>query len=126
MQLPLARWTRRGNRRMNESDEVLKEFLVESLELLDKVEHDLVALEKGASKETVASIFRGFHTIKGTCGFLGLARLESVTHAGENLLGKVRDGKLQVSPPIVTALLATADAARKMLHAVESSGKDGS
>jgi two-component system chemotaxis sensor kinase CheA len=111
---------------MNESDEVLKEFLVESLELLDKVEHDLVALEKGASKETVASIFRGFHTIKGTCGFLGLARLESVTHAGENLLGKVRDGKLQVSPPIVTALLATADAARKMLHAVESSGKDGS
>ncbi len=110
---------------MSENDEVLKEFLIESLELLDKVEHDLVALEKGASKERVASIFRGFHTIKGTSGFLGYARLESVTHAGENLLGKVRDGKLEVSAPIVTALLATADAVRKMLSAVETTGKDG-
>jgi two-component system chemotaxis sensor kinase CheA len=110
---------------MNENDEVLKEFLVESLELLDKVERDLVALEKGASKDKLASIFRGIHTIKGTCGFLGFNRLEALTHTGENLLGRLRDGKLEVHPDIVTALLAMTDGARTMTASIAATGAEG-
>jgi two-component system chemotaxis sensor kinase CheA len=110
---------------MTENDEVLKEFLVESLELLDKVERDLVALEKGASKDKLAAIFRGIHTIKGTCGFLGFGRLEALTHTGENLLGRLRDGKLEVHPDIVTALLAMTDAARTMTASIAATGAEG-
>jgi two-component system, chemotaxis family, sensor kinase CheA len=75
--------------------------------------------------DVLASIFRAIHTIKGTCGFLGLRRLERVTHVGENLLSKLRDGELQVDADIATALLATVDAVRGMLAAIESTGSDG-
>ncbi|MCA8958000.1 MAG: Hpt domain-containing protein, partial [Planctomycetes bacterium] len=67
-------------------DEVVAEFLVESGELLDQLDLDFIALENDASNTaTLASVFRAIHTIKGTCGFLGFSKLESVTHIGENL-----------------------------------------
>ena len=68
---------------MNEMDEVLKEFLVESYENMDRLDRDLVSLEERPDdKQILGSIFRTIHTIKGTCGFLGLPRLEHVAHAG--------------------------------------------
>ncbi len=72
---------------MDEMDEVLGEFVVESYENLDQLDRDLVTLEESPSNPAVlGSIFRTIHTIKGTCGFLGFEKLESVSHVGENLL----------------------------------------
>ena len=107
-------------------DEIIKEFLIESYENLDRLDRDLLALEKNPqSKETLASIFRTIHTLKGGSGFLAFGRLEAVAHAGENLLSKLRDGVLTVNPEITSALLATVDAVRYMLGEIESSGQPG-
>jgi two-component system chemotaxis sensor kinase CheA len=107
-------------------DEIVKEFLIESAENLDKLDRDFVTLEKNpGDKELLSSIFRVVHTIKGTCGFLGFQKLESVTHAGENILGKLRDGQLVMNADRTSALLALVDAVRKMLAEIEKNGKDG-
>ncbi|HEX8814576.1 MAG TPA: chemotaxis protein CheA [Terriglobales bacterium] len=111
---------------MSDDAEIIKEFLVESYENLDRLDHDLVALEKDpANRETLASIFRTIHTIKGTSGFLAFNQLEAVTHVGENLLARLRDGLLQLTPEITTALLAMVDAVRQMLTKIESTGHEG-
>ena len=110
----------------NPMDEILKEFLVESYENLDRLDRDLVALEKDpANTETLASIFRTIHTLKGGSGFLGLGKLEAVAHAGENLLSKLRDGVIVIDPELASALLATVDAVRFMLGRIEATGQPG-
>ena len=107
-------------------DDITKEFLVESYENLDRLDRDLVALEKDPqSKETIGSIFRTIHTLKGTSGFLGFTKLEAVAHVGENLLSKVRDGVFVINPDITSALLATVDAVRFMLGQIEATGQPG-
>lgn len=111
---------------MDENDEVVQEFLVESHENLDRLDRDLVQLERTPdATETLSSIFRTIHTIKGTCGFLGFTRLEAVTHVGENLLGKLRDRELVLNADIVSGLLRMVDAVRAMLANIESSGSEG-
>ncbi len=106
--------------------EEVAEFLVESYENLDRLDQDLVTLESDPrNKETLSSIFRTIHTIKGTCGFLGFDKLESVAHVGENLLSKLRDGVLLINPEITNSLLSTVDAVREMLAAIESSNSEG-
>ena len=106
--------------------EIIQEFLVESYENLDRLDRELVSLEKKPDDtETLASIFRTIHTIKGTCGFLGFSKLEAVAHVGENLLSKLRDGLVQLTPETTTALLAMVDAVRQMLTTIESSGQEG-
>ena len=75
-------------------DDLLNEFLTETSENMDTLDVELVKLEQNPDDpELLGNIFRLVHTIKGTCGFLGLPRLESVAHAGENILGKIRDGE---------------------------------
>ncbi|CDI02558.1 CheA signal transduction histidine kinase [Candidatus Competibacter denitrificans Run_A_D11] len=107
-------------------DDILKEFLTESLEGLDQLDTKFVLLEQNPEdRDTLASIFRTVHTIKGTCGFLGFGHLEKLTHAGENLLSLLRDGKLQFSREIASALLNMLDAVRTMLGEVERTGGDG-
>lgn len=72
-------------------DDLLREFLVESCENLDQLDQDLVTLEGDRSNpELLSRIFRTIHTIKGSCGFLGFATLESVSHLGEDLLSTLR------------------------------------
>ncbi len=103
-------------------NEVVREFLLETHENLAQLDLDLVTLEKDpAERDTLARVFRTLHTIKGTAGFLGLVKLQTVTHAGENLLGRLRAGELVFNPPIASALLAVGDAVRRMLTAVEAS-----
>ena len=71
-------------------DDLIKEFLIESHENLDRLERDLVELEKDPhDKETLSSIFRTIHTLKGSAGFLGYGQLEAVSHVGENLLSRI-------------------------------------
>jgi len=108
------------------SDDIVREFLVESSENLDLLDRELINLEKEpGNRGTLASIFRTIHTIKGTCGFLGFTKLESVAHVGENLLSKLRDGELALNPEMTTALLAMVDAIRQMLASVEAIGNEG-
>src|SRR5580704_12553085 len=108
------------------SDEIVREFLVESAENLDLLDRELVQLEKDPrNRDRLASVFRTIHTIKGTCGFLGFTKLESVAHVGENLLSRLRDGELALNPEITTALLQLVDAVRQMLQSVEVHGNEG-
>ena len=112
---------------MDDTDEIVQEFLVESHENLDQLDRDFVELERDpGSRELLASVFRTIHTIKGTSGFLAFSRLESLTHVGENLLARLRDGKLTMTPAIADVLLAMVDGVRELLAAIESDGTEGS
>jgi two-component system, chemotaxis family, sensor kinase CheA len=106
-------------------DDLLREFLTESSENLQRVEQEMVELEKRPDdEELLASIFRSMHTIKGTCGFLGLSRLEGVAHSAENVLGSLRDGELAVSDGVVSDILAAADVIREILEGLEETEEE--
>jgi two-component system chemotaxis sensor kinase CheA len=100
-------------------DDLLTEFLTETGESLATLDVELVKLEQNPAPQILSNIFRLVHTIKGTCGFLGLPRLEAVAHAGENVLGKFRDGELQVTPAAVTLILASIDRIKMILNHIE-------
>lgn len=106
-------------------DDLLTEFLTETAESIDVVDVELVELEQDPSNKSVLdNIFRLVHTIKGTCGFLGLPRLESVAHSGENVLGKFRDGELEVTPDAVTLILAALDRIKEILAGLEENQEE--
>ena len=106
-------------------DDLLNEFLTETNESLGTLDVELVRFERDSSDATIlGNIFRLMHTIKGTCGFLGLPRLEAVAHAGENVLGKFRDGELPVTPDAVTLILKCIDHIRLLLAELEAAGKE--
>ena len=109
-----------------EMDEIVAEFLVESYESLDRLDRVLLALERDPeARDVLASIFRTMHTIKGTCGFLGFAKLERIAHAAESLLAGLRDGSLSITPQTAGVLLATGDVMRLILRQIEATGTDG-
>ena len=112
---------------MSDTDsDIVKDFLVESYENLDRLDRDLVGLEKNPQdRDALSGVFRTIHTIKGTCGFLGFPQLEKVAHVGENLLTRLRDGQLTLNPELTTALLGMVDAVRQMLGSIEVSGTEG-
>jgi len=101
-------------------DDLLNEFLTEATENMDVLDVELVKLEQNPDDlELLGNIFRLVHTIKGTCGFLGLPRLESVAHAGENVLGKIRDGDIAVTPTAVSLVLQCLDQIKLLLVELE-------
>src|SRR3984885_15261398 len=109
-----------------EDQETIREFLVESHENLSRLDQDLVELEKHPrDADLLGSIFRTIHTIKGACGFLAFSVLEAITHQAETLLSQLRDGQRELTPALVSLILETVDATRKVLAAIESSGKEG-
>ncbi|HUO61666.1 MAG TPA: chemotaxis protein CheW [Candidatus Acidoferrales bacterium] len=111
---------------MDEMQDIIDEFLVESSELLDHFERDLVILEKDRNNpELLASIFRAIHTIKGSGGTLGFPKIAALAHAGESALSRMRDGLLLLTPEIATSLLATADALRTLLAQIKDNGAEG-
>ena len=100
-------------------DDLLREFLTETHESLDVVDVELVRFEQDPNNAKILdNIFRLVHTIKGTCGFLGLPRLEALAHAAETLMGKFRDG-LAVTGEAVTLVLATIDRIKSILETLE-------
>jgi two-component system chemotaxis sensor kinase CheA len=107
-------------------DELMREFLIESQEGLDRMERCLTELE-GRPEDTalLADIFRSVHTIKGTTGFLGFKRLETLAHSGENLLGLLREGKMSAEPSVITVLLELLDGLRVILRNIEASENEG-
>ncbi len=107
--------------------QLIKDLLIESTEGLDRFDREMLVLEKReGTPETLNVIFRVIHTIKGTAGCLGLSKIESVAHVGENLLDSLREGKLTATPEMITTLLAYADALRAMLNNLENTGNEGS
>ena len=107
-------------------DDIVKEFLIESYENLDQLDRDLMALEDAPDdRNRLSSIFRTIHTIKGTSGFLAFPKLEHVTHVGENLLVRLRDGALRLNGEMTTGLLAMVDAVRNILGQINSTGSEG-
>lgn len=111
----------------DERNEFIQDFLVESYESLDRLDHDLLALEGDPeSAEAIAGIFRTVHTIKGACGFLAFTKLERLTHAAESLLGLIRDGLLVATHERMSVLLETGDAIREKLAVIEGTGDEGS
>ena len=111
---------------MVELDVIIKEFVAESGEMLDRLEQDLIALEGHPSApDTLASLFRSLHTIKGAAGFMGLEKLGALAHSGESVLSRLRDGTLAFTPAIANGLLALSDCLRTMLSNVERTGIEG-
>ena len=106
-------------------DELIGEFLSETFESLDVIDSELVKFEADPTdRATLDNIFRLLHTIKGTCGFLGLERLEAIAHAGETLLGKFRDGDLVADSSAVTLVLQSLDRIKEILTAIEQTGAE--
>src|SRR5579859_5337966 len=110
-------------------DDLLREFLTETNESLDRVDAELVRFEREPNnRDILGNIFRLVHTIKGTCGFLALPRLEALAHAAETLMGKFRDG-MPVTADAVTLILSTIDRIKLILdeletHQAEPEGSD--
>ena len=105
-------------------DDLLREFVTETNESLDVVDVELVRFEQDPNNAKILdNIFRLVHTIKGTCGFLGLPRLEALAHAAETLMGKFRDGA-PASSEAVTLILATIDRIKIILESLESEQRE--
>src|SRR5580700_2998738 len=101
-------------------DDLLREYVTETNESLDTVDNQLVRFEQEPNNAKILdNIFRLVHTIKGTCGFLGLPRLEALAHAAETLMGKFRDG-MPVTGQAVTLILTTIDRIKDLLAQLEA------
>lgn len=106
-------------------DDIIQDFLMETAENLVQLDVDLVALEQDHNNtELLGNIFRTIHTIKGTCGFIGLPRLEKVAHHGENVLDKFRNGDLDVTPEAITAILHCIDTIKEIMSYLEENGEE--
>jgi len=106
-------------------DDLISEFITETVESLSVLDNELVSLEQNPENAAIlGNIFRVMHTIKGTCGFLGLPRLEKVAHAGENVLGKIRDKKLQATPQAISLVLESLDCIKGLIDHLSSHGTE--
>ena len=106
-------------------DDLIGEFITETSESLAFLDLELVKLEQNPNDQGIlGNIFRLVHTIKGTCGFLGLPRLESVAHAGENVLGKIRDGAIVVTPDAISIVLEAIDRIKILIEHLADKGSE--
>ena len=113
---------------MNEDlrQQLIEDLLIESIEGLDEFDQLMLRLEKGdGDGDTMNRAFRVIHTIKGTGGCIGLSKIESLSHSGENLLSQLRAGRLQIDPEMISTLLSLSDGLRDMLGQLERDGTEG-
>ena len=104
-------------------DDIVKDFVAEALEAIEALDGKLVTLEQDPDDPVLlGDIFRLIHTVKGTSGFLGLMRLQTVAHAAENVLGAFRDGSLSIEPASVSAILDVVDIVRDIVHGLAAEG----
>lgn len=107
-------------------DRVLRDFIVESQENLERLDHEFIALEQNPEdKDLLADIFRTIHTIKGSAGFLSLTKLEQVSHYTEDVLAKLREQKLALDTDLTTTLLSAVDCIKSLLVTIEKIGDEG-
>ena len=104
-----------------EMKEIVESFIVETKEILEKLDVDLLELEKKPDdKELLNQIFRSFHTIKGTSGFLGLEALPEVTHKCEDILNKLRKGEAVLSEALMDGIILAFDTIKELLNKIET------
>lgn len=104
-------------------DDMLKDFVVEALELATNVEEHLLELERHPEDmDTLNALFRSFHTIKGGAGFMGLPALVSACHLTENLFDGLRTGKVPVTPIAIEAALQASGFVEDQLTALANGG----
>jgi len=112
-------------RKLMEDQEIISEFLIESNDNLGRLDQEMVELERRPKDgELLASIFRTFHTIKGTCGFLGFGKLERVAHQAENVLSQLRSGSISLTSELATLILEAVDIMRHQLQSIEATGHE--
>jgi two-component system chemotaxis sensor kinase CheA len=105
---------------MEDLSDIIREFLLESFEGLELLERGLMDYEKNpADQERLSALFRVLHTLKGTGGFLGFVRLEKLSHAGENALSCLREGKIRMTEGLANLLLELVDILRRNLRQIE-------
>lgn len=106
-------------------DDLVGEFVTETVESLGMLDQELVRLEQNPNDKAILSnIFRSVHTIKGASGFLGLPRLGSLAHAAENVLGMIRDGELDATPQAITLVLTSLDTIKGMVDYLGENGAE--
>ena len=109
-----------------EANEMILEFVAESRENLDQFDQDLITLEENPqSPDVLENIFRTIHNIKGSCGLIGYAKLESLTHSGENLLDKLQQGGLAPTPKVMNTLHELSDSVRRIFTCIANKGNEG-
>jgi len=107
-----------------EDDEILQGFIEESLEHLSDIENDLLSIEEGGEnidEDLVNKVFRAAHSIKGGAGFMGLTKIQELSHSMENVLGLIRSKKLVPTPEIINVLLLASDQLESMIEDVQNS-----
>jgi two-component system chemotaxis sensor kinase CheA len=109
----------------DELQEIIGEFIVESVELVDAAIRDIVSLEQDPSGQAINSVFRAVHTIKGTSGFLGFTTLSGLAHKTEDVLGKMRRGDLSPKADVVNAILRSLDVMKLLVEDVNKGGREG-
>ena len=110
----------------DELKEIVDDFIVESEEIIEKLDQKLLNLEKESSSDTLNMIFRGFHTIKGTSGFLGFQIVSTLTHQTESVLNLLRKGELSVTSKIADVLLESLDVLRFLMSNIKEEGTESS
>jgi len=108
---------------LNDPDmlEIVDSFIIETNEILEELDHDLVELENKADDDALLNkIFRAFHTIKGTSGFLGLEKLTAVTHRGEDILNKLRKGEAKLNSDLMDVILVAYDKIKELIIVIEN------
>lgn len=111
---------------MSEMSDIVMEFVEEGSEKASQLEQHLIDLERSpSSRELLAEVFRALHTIKGATSFLGFTKLCTLTHTGESLLARLREGALATNPEITSALLSLVDAIREILSEIAATGQEG-
>ena len=106
-------------------DDLVREFIDETLESLAEMDMDLVNLEQDPNnQELLGKVFRLMHTIKGTCGFIGLSRLEKTAHSAENLLDGFRNDTLEITPQAMTLVFQAIDRIRMLVDEVNENGAE--
>ncbi len=106
---------------MQNNAEILSEFTIEAREILDKLDEDFTYFEQNPEDtKLIGNIFRALHTLKGSSGFFAFKRLEKISHAGESLLGKLRDGQLRLNSTIIEKLLQSIDVLRAIIEGIET------
>ncbi len=105
--------------------EIFESFIIETNEILEKLDVDLIKVEKRPNDmELLNDIFRSFHTIKGTSGFIGLSKIQAVTHRCEDILNKLRKGEIKVNDKIMDGVLKGYDAIKEFISIIENEQKE--
>ena len=110
----------------SEEDDILREFLIESAENLSRLDQEMVELERNPGRQDLlAGVFRTFHTLKGTCGFLGFDRLQALAHVTEDILNELRQGRRVLDAALTSLILQSVDGIRRILDSIQRGAGEG-